>query len=116
MENKERDLFRLEHIAECAVKIEIIVSQLESYENFSAKWIEQDALIRNFEIIGEATKNISDFTTQKFPEIEWHKLKGMRNLIAHEYFGIRLETIWDTAVNDIPVLKEQIQKIIQTIQ
>lgn len=114
MEAKEKDLFRLEHIVECASKIEIIVSQLGDFENFSEKWIEQDAMIRNFEIIGEAAKNISDNINQNFPEIEWHKLKGMRNLIAHEYFGIKIETIWNTAVNDIPILKKQIQKIIQT--
>lgn len=114
MENKEKDLFRLEHILECAIKIEMLTTQLGSFEDFSEKWIEQDAMTRNFEIIGEAAKNISEETIRKFPEIEWFKIKGMRNLIAHEYFGVRLEAIWDTAINDIPVLKEQIQKIIQT--
>jgi len=116
MENKERDLFRLEHILECSVKIEEPTKRLGSFDNFSQKWIEQDAMTRNFEIIGEAAKNISEETIQNFPEIEWFKIKGLRNLIAHEYFGIRMETIWDTAVNDIPLLKEQIQKIIQTFQ
>lgn len=114
MESKDRDLFRLGHILECTVKIESITHQLGDFKIFSERWIEQDAMIRNFEIIGEAAKNISDNTVQNNPEIEWFKLKGMRNLIAHEYFGIRLETIWDTAVNDIPLLKEQIEKIIQT--
>lgn len=114
MENKERDLFRLEHILECTQKIEMLVTKLENFDVFSENWIEQDAMTRNFEIIGEAAKNISEQTTQKYPEIEWFKLKGMRNLIAHEYFGIRMETVWDTAVNDIPILKKQIQKIIET--
>jgi|SRR5690554_2319748 len=112
MENKDRDLFRLEHILECAEKIEILTTQLGSFDNFAERWVEQDAMTRNFEIIGEASKNISEYTTQKYPEIEWFKIKGMRNLIAHEYFGIKLETIWETAINNIPVLKSQVQEII----
>lgn len=116
MENKDRDLFRLEHILECSEKIEILTKQLGSFESFSQRWVEQDAMTRNFEIIGEAAKNISENTAQKYPEIEWFKIKGMRNLIAHEYFGIRAETIWNTAINDIPTLKLQIQEIISNLK
>ena len=115
MEAKERDLFRLEHIVESAEKIEKIAASLDSLENFLDKWVEQDAMIRNFEIIGEASNHISDVTKEKYPEIEWYKMKGMRNLITHEYFGVRAETIWETAINDIPVLKKQIQSIIQDL-
>ena len=112
MEGKERDIFRLEHILESAEKIEKIVGQVGSLELFLDKWIEQDAMIRNFEIIGEASSHISDYTKGKYPQIEWYKLRGMRNLVAHEYFGIKLETIWTTATTNIPVLKKQIQKTI----
>lgn len=94
MEPKKRDLFRLEHIIECCDKIETLTKQAGNFDNFSGRWIEQDAMIRNLEIIGEAAKNISDYTNQTYPEIEWYKIKGMRNLIVHEYFGISLEAIW----------------------
>lgn len=113
MENKNRDLFRLAHILESTDKIERIANQVGSFENFQEKWIEQDAVIRNFEILGEAAIHISEETKAKYPEIAWYKIRGMRNLIAHEYFGIRLETIWETAVDVVPVLKKQIQKIIE---
>lgn len=112
MEDKERDLFRLKHIIESAEKIESIVAELNSLDSFLAQWKDQDAMIRNFEIIGEASIHISDDTKEKYPEIKWYKVRGMRNIVSHEYFGIKLEVIWDTANNDIPVLKKQIETII----
>lgn len=73
-------------------------------------------MVRNFEIIGEASNHISDVIKERFPEIEWFKLRGMRNLVAHEYFGVRLETIWETATVNIPVLRKQVQKIIDNLE
>jgi uncharacterized protein with HEPN domain len=69
-------------------------------------------MIRNFEIIGEAFNPISDNTIKNYPMLEWHKMKGMRNFMSHEYFGVKLETIWFTAVENIPLLKIQITEII----
>jgi uncharacterized protein with HEPN domain len=116
MSNKERDLFRLGHILECSDKIGKLVQQLQNFETFNEKWIEQDAMIRNFEIIGEASNHISDETKENYPQIEWHKIRGMRNFMTHEYFGVRLETIWDTAVSDIPKLKHKIEIIISDLE
>lgn len=110
----DKNLFRLKHIEECIEKIEIIVDMLKSFENFENQWIERDAMIRNFEIIGEASVYISEDLKNKFPEIAWNEMRGMRNFITHEYFGLQLDSVWDTAVNDIPILKKQIQKIIDT--
>ena len=112
----DRDLFRLIHIEESIDKIEHLVERLRTFENFRASWIEQDSMLRNFEIIGEATNHISDETKAKFAEVEWHKIKGMRNLVAHEYFGVKLETIWETAILNIPTLKDQIKKIIKNLE
>lgn len=110
----DKNLFRLTHISECIEKIEELTQRLHNYDNFENQWIERDAMIRNFEIIGEASNHISDDLKEKFPDVAWAQMKGMRNFITHEYFGLQLDSIWDTAINDIPVLKEQIQKIIQT--
>lgn len=115
MEDKERDLFRLQHMIACIEKIEFIAGELGSLESFVIKWVEQDAMLRNFEIIGEAANHISYATKEKYSEIEWFKLRGMRNLVTHEYFGIKLEVIWDTAIKDVPVLKKQIQQVIATL-
>tara|TARA_R110000744_G_scaffold9421_1_gene30139 strand:+ start:481 stop:825 length:345 start_codon:yes stop_codon:yes gene_type:complete len=112
----DRDLFRLGHIHECADKIEQLVERLQTFENFKQSWIEQDSMLRNFEIIGEASNHISDIVKERFPEVEWFKIRGMRNLVAHEYFGVRLETIWETATVNIPVLKKQVQEIIDSLE
>ncbi len=112
----DKNLFRLTHIVECIEKIEMIVEMLKSFENFENQWIERDAMIRNFEIIGEASNHISDDLKNEFPHVAWKEMKGMRNFITHEYFGLQLDSVWDAAVNDIPVLKEQIHKIIQTFK
>ncbi|WP_461532905.1 HepT-like ribonuclease domain-containing protein [Sinomicrobium sp.] len=93
-------------------KIEELVDLLNTYDNFEKKWVEQYAIIRNFEIIGEASSHISDDLKSQYPEIFWNEMKGMRDFMIHEYFGLQLDTIWDTAVNDIPVLKQQIQSIV----
>ncbi len=114
--NIESDLFRLEHIQDCIEKITILVNSCKTLEVFKDKWIEQDAMIRNFEIIGEAANHISDETKRNYLSIEWHKMRGMRNFMSHEYFGVKLETIWETAIENIPLLKIQIAEIISDIE
>jgi uncharacterized protein with HEPN domain len=56
------------------------------------------------EIIGEAVKNISEETRQTYPQIKWRKIAGFRDIVAHEYFGVNEETIWDIVENEIPTL------------
>jgi uncharacterized protein with HEPN domain len=114
MEN--RNLFRLEHIRDCIEKIEYLATMLYNQDNFEKKWVEQDAIIRNLEIIGEASANISDDLKQNYPDVSWKEMKGMRNFVTHQYFGVELSDIWCTIINDIPVLKKQIQKIIEEIK
>jgi len=113
---KDKDLFRLRHIRDCIAKIEHLARILHTQDNFEAKWIEQDAIIRNLEIIGEATTNISDNLKRNYPDVSWKEMKGMRNIVTHQYFGIELSEIWSTVINDIPLLKNQIQKIIEDIE
>ena len=110
---KNKDLFRLEHIRDCIEKIEYLMYKLNNQDNFERNWIEQDAITRNLEIIGEASANISDDLKQSYPEVSWKEMKGMRNIVVHQYFGVELSDIWSTVLNDIPLLKEQIQKIIE---
>jgi uncharacterized protein with HEPN domain len=74
----------------------------------------QDAVIRRLEIIGEAVKNIDDDFRNNYTDIPWKKIAGMRDIIAHEYFGIKLERIWDAATKDLPKLKKKFYRIIKT--
>ena len=111
-----KNLFRLEHICDSIEKIEYLVQVLHNQDNFEERWIEQDAIIRNLEIIGEAVNHISEDLKQNYPDVAWKEIKGMRNIVVHQYFGIELNEVWSTAINDIPFLKKQIEKIIEDIK
>lgn len=71
-----------------------------------------DGVVRNLEIIGEAAKNIPSQIKEKHPEIEWKKISGLRDILAHEYFGIDLDVVWDIVKNKLPILRVQVSHIL----
>ena len=71
-----------------------------------------DAVVRNFEIIGEATKNLSANLKALYPRTDWKSVAGFRDTLIHGYFGIDLEILWDIIVNKIPLLQEEVAAII----
>ena len=71
-----------------------------------------DAVVRNLAIIGEAVINIPEEIKEKYSDMPWFEIKGMRNRVVHEYFGTDNKILWDTIKGDIPKLKEQIEKIV----
>lgn len=73
-----------------------------------------DAVIRNFEIIGEASKNLPDFIKDKYSNVPWEEMYRLRNRISHEYFGIDYEIIWDIAINQLPENYKDIVEILQS--
>lgn len=68
-----------------------------------------DAVLRNLEIIGEATKNIPPEVRQRFPSINWRGITGLRDILAHAYFALDDETLWDVVKNKVPILLNVIQ-------
>jgi uncharacterized protein with HEPN domain len=100
----------LKHLIDAANQIEEYIKG-KSYQDYLAARMMQDAIIRQIEIIGEATKMISKETKEKNKKIPWKDMAGMRDKLIHGYFGVDLVAVWDTAQKDIPILKEQISKI-----
>ena len=80
--------------------------------SFNLKDMIQDAVIRRIEIIGEAAKNVSIDFREKYPDIPWKIIAGMRDKLIHGYFNVDVERVWNVIVKDIPALKKQIEDII----
>lgn len=72
----------------------------------------QDAVVRQLEIIGEASRNVSESFQEEHSDIPWGQIISLRNRIVHEYFEINLGIAWDIVQDDLPVLKRQIQQIL----
>lgn len=83
-----------------------------SYESFENDSKTQDATIFNISQIGELVRNISDETINKYGNIEWKMIKGLRNRIIHDYVGINLTNIWYVIKSDLPMLKVDLMKIL----
>lgn len=73
----------------------------------------QDAVIRNLEIIGEAVGNLPEQFQKTAPEIDWRKIKGLRNILIHEYFGINLPIIWDVVQSKLGLLETVCRKLLE---
>jgi len=100
-------------ICQAIDRIEQYIENL-SFDAFSEDQKSVDAVVRNLEIIGEAANRLPDELKEKYSEIEWHKVVGLRHRIVHEYFGIDLEIIWQILQKDLPALKQKIIQIIST--
>lgn len=102
----------IKDILDCIDKIGKYVKGL-SFEDFAKKKMVIDAVVRNFEIIGEAAKNISSEVKTKYDKIPWKEMAGMRDKTIHEYFGVDLKIIWKTIKQSLPQLKKSIKAILK---
>ncbi|MFH0795569.1 MAG: DUF86 domain-containing protein [Candidatus Omnitrophota bacterium] len=110
MSKREWKLF-LEDILESIGLIEGYIENMP-FEDFSNDRKTIDAVVRNFEIIGEASKYIPDDLKSKFQDVDWKGIAGFRNRIAHEYFGISLAIVWEIIKRELPKFKKQLQQIL----
>ena len=106
-----RDLVYLCHIRDAIEKIERYVAVGEEVFLTTTHW--QDAVIRNLEIIGEATKRISAGVKKDNPEIPWREIAGLRDVLIHDYMGVDLNVVWNVVVQDMPKLKSTVMRLLE---
>ena len=102
----------LDDIIEATKRIEKYTKGL-TLERFKKDNLIIDGVVRNLEIIGEAVKNIPANVKEKHPDMEWKKISGLRDILAHEYFGIDLEILWDIIENKLPDLKKETCRLLK---
>jgi uncharacterized protein with HEPN domain len=109
--SRRSDLDLLQDIREAISRIISYTVTLD-YEGFLADTKTQDAVIRNLEIIGEATKNLSTQIREDNPTIPWRGMAGLWDRLIHQYFGVNLDIIWQICLNEIPDLIPQLEPLI----
>ena len=107
------DLVYLNHIHDAIVRVESYISVGRDVFMTTTHW--QDAVVRQLEIIGEATKRISEEVRSKYPDISWRRIAGMRDVLIHDYMGVDLALVWEVAHRDLPELKRKIALILEQI-
>ena len=100
----------LDDIHEAARKIERYTTEM-TYEEFVDDERTVDAVLRNFEVIGEAAKNVPDDVRQEYPDLPWTEMAGMRDKLIHGYASIELEIVWTTVQDEIPTLIPRIEAV-----
>ena len=98
------------HIRECIERIEEYTSAGKTA--FFAEKIIQDAVARNFEVIGEAAKRLSPTFQDKTPEVPWRRLAGLRDVLIHQYDSVEMIEVWNIVERDLPDVKERIAAIL----
>lgn len=114
MKGKIGDKQRLLHILESISEIERYVSGAD-FNIFCQHSMMRFATIKQIEIIGEAANAITEDTRIAYNQIQWRQIIGLRHILVHEYFGIDNTLVWQIVSNDIPVLKQEITKLLTSI-
>jgi uncharacterized protein with HEPN domain len=83
-----------------------------SFSEFHADDRTIDAVLRNLEVIGEAARHVPPHVTNRYPDIPWDKMRALRNVVAHEYFGVKLSIIWETIERRLPLLKADRKRLL----
>ena len=105
---------RIQDILEMITEIESFTNGI-TFEDFRGDTKTVKAVLYNLTIIGEAARNIPPEVEVRYPEIPWIDMRGMRNVVIHEYFRVNWETIWQTLQDDLPPLGVQLRELLERI-
>ena len=111
---KRDDTVYLQHILDAILKVESYLLNVDEAA-FLTNSLTQDGVIRQLEIIGEATKRLSNELRINHAHIPWDDIAGMRDKLIHEYFGVDIDKVWLTAIEDLPPLKKEVANILQQL-
>jgi uncharacterized protein with HEPN domain len=106
------DTVYLRHILDAIEQVQEYLKGV-SIERFLQRRLLQDGVVRRLEIIGEASRNLSDELRQRYPEVPWRQIIGLRNRITHAYFDVDLHIVWEIAQDDLLPLRQQVGQILE---
>ena len=109
----DKDKLNLLSILDAIDKILRYSDGYENADNFYANQRDFDAAMMNFIIIGEMVGRLSEEFIEKYSQVDWFKISGFRNIVAHNYFGIDAEEVWQIITKHLPILQTDIQKLLK---
>lgn len=112
MREASRDKARLEHILSAIGRV-MRYADGKSFDDFVKDDMMYYAIVKNIEIMGEASNMLTVEFRENHPDTPWKLVNGMRNYIVHEYFQVDNQVVWDVVTNDLPILKEQIENYLK---
>ena len=105
----------LHHILDCISRIRSFTADVDE-QAFLKNFLIQDAVIRNFEVIGEAVKKVDSAIRRKYPDIPWKNIAGMRDKLIHDYMGVDVQAVWGVVEDILPNFEQQIKEIIGSLE
>ena len=105
------DRLYLIHIRECIERVEDYVAGGENA--FMQSSLVQDAVLRNLQMMAESTQRLSDGLKQEHEEIDWRRIAGFRNVLAHDYLGVDMPYVWQIVAGELPALKRAVEAMLQ---
>ena len=111
MSSEKRWQLRVGHILDAIGKIQRYTAG-QTNESFATDERTVDAVVRNFQVLGEAARHVPVEVQSKYPEIPWSIMQGMRHILVHDYFKVKVDIVWRTIQTDLPNLIAPLQRIL----